>query len=68
VRRKIDTSQQRLPSNLSSSSSSDPSTPPSPSNQNIEDLIPMAQQRLLYIAPFPYFYGRPRDDLDAYVD
>jgi hypothetical protein len=23
---------------------------------------------LLNIAPFPYFYGRPGDDLDAYVD
>jgi hypothetical protein len=29
----------------------------------------MAQpQRLLNIAPFSYFYGRPRDDPDAYVD
>jgi hypothetical protein len=26
------------------------------------------QQRLLNIAPFPYFYGRPGDDPDTYMD
>jgi hypothetical protein len=47
------------PSN-SPSSSSNSLTPPSPPIQDIEDLEEMAQlQRLLNIAPFPYFYGRP---------
>ena len=53
----------------SSSSSSDPPTPPSPPNQGVEEPEEMAQpQRLLNIAVFPYFYGRPGDDPDAYVD
>jgi hypothetical protein len=69
VRREIDTSHQRSSSSSSSSSSSNPPTPPSPPIQNLENLVPMVQQqRLLNIAPFPYFYGRPGDDPDAYVD
>jgi hypothetical protein len=69
VRGEIDTSHQRSPSNSSSSSSSNSPTPPSPPIQNLEDLVPTAQpQKLLNIAPFPYFYGRPRDDPDAYVN
>ena len=60
--------QGEIPSN-SSLSSSNPPTPPSPPSQNIEDPEEMAQpQRLLNITPFPYFYGRSGNDLDAYVD
>jgi hypothetical protein len=69
VRRESDTSCQRSPSNSSASSSSNPPTPPSPPIQNLEELAQMAQpQRLLNIAPFPYFYGKPGDDPNAYVD
>jgi hypothetical protein len=57
VRRETDTSRQRSLSNSSASSSSNPPTPPSPPIQNLEELAQMAQpQRLLNIAPFPYFY------------
>jgi hypothetical protein len=69
VRKEINTSYQRTPSNSSSSSSSNPPTPPAPPIQNLKDLVQMAQpQRLLNIAHFPYFYGRHGDDPDAYVD
>jgi hypothetical protein len=67
-RRVIATSSKGAPSG-SSLSSSNPSTPPSPPIHNLENLEAMAQpQRLLNIAPFPYFYGRPGDDPDVYVD
>jgi hypothetical protein len=67
-RRVIETSSKKAPSG-SSLSSSNPPTPPSPLIQNLENLEAMAQpQRLLNIAHFPYFYGRPGDDPDAYVD
>jgi hypothetical protein len=67
-RRAIGTSSKGAPSS-SSLSSSNPPTPPSPSIQNLENLEAMAQpQRLLNIVPFPYFYRRPGDDPDAYVD
>jgi hypothetical protein len=67
-RRVIETSSKEASSG-SSLSSSNPPTPPSPPIQNLENLEAMAQpQRLLNIAHFPYFYGRPGDDPDAYVD
>jgi hypothetical protein len=50
---------QRNPPSSSSSSSLDPPTPPLLPIQNLDEPVPMAQpQRLLNIAPFPYFYGR----------
>jgi hypothetical protein len=53
----INISQRRSPLNsFSSSSSSNPPIPPSSPIQNLENLELMAQpQRLLNIAPFPYF-------------
>ena len=51
------------------SPTSDPPTPPTPSDFGEEEPEEMAQPpKLLNIAPFPYFYGRPGDDLDAYKD
>ena len=69
VRGEIDTSHQRSPSSSSSSSSSNPHIPPSLPIENLENFASMSQQqRLLNIAPFPYFYGRLRDDPNTYVD
>ena len=71
IRHEFDTLHRRFFRNPSSSStsSSNPPTPPSPPIQDLGGLLQMAQpQRLLNIILFPYYYGKPGDDPDAYED